>query len=89
MKIYHFEFTVSPKRATTIGFPIDMLRYDHCWPKSEEDSMKIANSFNIMNETGVEVVILRSNNENKSWTPTSGRWESFGWKVIDYKRIDY
>lgn len=67
------------------GFPIDMLRYDHCHPDSEMDSGTIAVSFgrysNTYNETFT--VKVRRIVENKSSYPTEGRWNSFGWKVLN------
>ena len=68
------EFTVRGRTS----FPIDMLRYDSCWPKSEaRDSVAITASFQrikgVKEERQVTLTGLRE--------PTEGRWESFGWKV--------
>ena len=56
-------------------FPIDMLRFDLCFPKSETDSGQITRSY-MPRERGTRCVILVSSKQ-----PTQGRWESFGWKV--------
>ena len=73
-------------------FPMDMLRYDSCFPNSERDSMLIAGTFGrLRNETpwgredfnGRWSICVRSASENK-WTV--GRWESFGVKITDVPR---
>lgn len=54
-------------------FPIDMLRYDACWPASEADSSEITSN-------GLRRVALR----HRSLFPlTPGRWNSFGWKIVE------
>ncbi len=53
-------------------FPIDMLRYDKCWPKTEEDSAKIINP-----PDGRYDVSLLGNS-----TPNTGRWKSFCFSVL-------
>jgi hypothetical protein len=64
-------------------FPVDMLRYDYCYPVREaEDSYNIAAS--IRRDTNGPVRIkLRRTIEHKGNLPTSGRWSSFGWTVIE------
>ncbi len=59
-------------------FPIDMLRYDHCWPHGQEDAAKID-------------ITLGSNRSREQRSvkitgvmyPTAERWQSFGWSVSD------
>ena len=65
-----------PKVMTEISvsgngiFPLDMLRYDSCWPSSQYDVVRISQKdFRTINLTKF----------GEWWT--SGRWESFGWKV--------
>jgi hypothetical protein len=73
-----FEFEVAGRGQ----FPIDMLRYDQCWPKREsEDAMGIERSFR--NDPG----ILRQVTLRGLHPPTVGRWESFGWKIIDERKV--
>lgn len=66
-------------------FPIDMLRYDRCWPASEgSDSVALAATFDLRggglpyeapyNTRSVCLIGLDQ--------PTEGRWASFGWKVL-------
>lgn len=59
------------------AFPIDMLRYDHCFPDSQTDATTISSSLNnrSTNKRHVRVVMERE--------PTRARWESFGWTVVN------
>ena len=75
----------------TYPFPVDMLRYDQCWPSREAtDSVELAEAM-----SGTSDRIHRRNNPdhkprkrrvtlvtNAINRPTVGRWESFGWKVV-------
>jgi hypothetical protein len=59
-----------------LSFPIDMLRYDSCWPASEGDSTIIHSTIAYENKGAVEVTVFAR-------APlTVGRWESFGWSVL-------
>ena len=70
---------------TVIGrgvFPLDMLRYDGCYPKLETDTITIG-------KDGLrEVELHKTLNWGtphellKVWVPTVGRWNSFGWAVL-------
>lgn len=56
-------------------FPVDMLRYDCCWPSASDDARKIESSFaQFGNPTPLEIVLIT----DRSNRPTVGRWESFG-----------
>lgn len=67
------EFTVEG-----IGpFPFDMLRYDQCWPKTQEGSAAIVRGTR-RGHHGVEKVDLVSLGK-----PTEARWQSFGWRVVE------
>jgi hypothetical protein len=66
----------------TFDFPIDMLRFDRCWPKHEsDDSASIAGSLSRIgrnfNKRAIKLVGLNE--------PTVGRWSSFGWTVTDHQ----
>lgn len=54
------------------GFPFDMLRHDCCWPTTSTDAVMMADHRR-------RVVNLLSDS-----APTPGRWESFGWHVIEF-----
>lgn len=76
-RIYVFAAETPHKHAT---FPLDMLRYDRAWPRSEPDSHKMDDDLERYNPPGenrrVELCSLDRPNED--------RWRSFGWTV---KRI--
>lgn len=66
----------------TFPFPIDMLRYDCCYPAREaEDSYNINATIQRVTN-GPVVVRLRRRVENKNDMPTFGRWSSFNWTVL-------
>lgn len=67
-------------------FPFDMLRYDACYPNSEQDSALIASGQRLWLAAGGSKswsVCVRSASDNK-WTV--GRWESFGVKIVEVPR---
>lgn len=57
-------------------FPVDMLRYDACWPKSEGRDSTAMNGDHDSERRRVVLVTAREH------SPTPGRWESFGWRYI-------
>lgn len=62
-------------------FPVDMLRYDTCWPRSQEDTAKlerVSRRQHLRDDRPVRIA-LSSNGR----PPTAARWASFGWKVIE------
>jgi hypothetical protein len=67
---------------TAIGkgvFPIDMLRYDRCFPSSSESATWL--SYRNRDDDNKELprkVALTSDTCDR---PTEARWNSFGWKV--------
>lgn len=65
-------------------FPIDMLRYDHAWPRTEEDSHKVAADYRSdENYPRMRTVELLSDHER---APTEDRWRSFTWEVV---KVEY
>lgn len=54
-------------------FPVDMLRYDSCYPASQEDASKL------LDDDYREIRISRTS-ELKGSTFTVARWQSFGWQ---------
>jgi hypothetical protein len=75
-----YESTVTGRGA----FPVDMLRYDRCFPATERDAIQIGTSFGL--RMGVT-------DASRSFTIcvisehplTSARWSSFGWQVDEIK----
>ncbi len=68
-------------------FPIDMLRYDSCFPASEPDAHMIERINNPTKRSDlalhrVDVSTLRDHRTHAT-IHTPARWESFGWKVVD------
>ena len=66
---------------TVIGtgrFPIDMLRYDGCWPFQSSDAVAIENSFKTIRPPDPESHTVRLEGTCK---PTVARWRSFGWDI--------
>lgn len=80
---YRHEFTVQGKSR----FPIDMLRYDACFPSRSEDAAAIGH-YDVTsgptcqhNEELIDVRLIRYS-ETKDPRITVGRWQSFGWSVV-------
>lgn len=71
-KNYRYEFAVSGNNP----FPLDMLRYDCCWPRSSADVSKLSQAANNRTGSGIIEVTLVGTKE-----PTVERWRSFGWHV--------
>jgi hypothetical protein len=68
---YYQTFTVTGSGH----FPLDMLRYDHCWPSQQSEIYLM----NIASQT--RRIQMARRVDGKSVMPTTGRWESFGWQV--------
>ena len=78
-KVNGYRFTVEG-----IGpFPMDMARYDACFPDSTEDGTRIESSYERRHEPKLmRTVRMRSTVK----PPTEGRWASFGWRVSEVKK---
>lgn len=59
-------------------FPLDMLRYDRCFPGSQSDVMSMAEN----EHTKRRVMLCCDSREMRRRGPTEGRWRSFGWIVV-------
>lgn len=57
------------------GFPMDMLRYDECFPHTGGDAEKFRGS-----RTERREIVLCAYHE-PGWEPEAMRWSSFGWPV--------
>ena len=71
MKMWEFEVRGSGY------FPMDMLRYDGCYPATTDDVLRMSD-----NEKGWRTVRLFMPVSSKDIVPTVGRWRSFGWQVV-------
>jgi len=72
----------------SVPFPLDMLRYDQCWPRSSSDAQTIACFPNYRKETRlfstpirVEVARYSASKRDPGWCTL--RWKSFGWKKVE------
>jgi hypothetical protein len=76
-----WEFTVTGRGR----FPLDMLRYDTCYPVGSDSVSRIEAKtiFERLSRANVEVR-LRSDLK----MPTVDRWKSFGWLVIDMAEVN-
>ena len=59
-------------------FPVDMFRYDRCWPFEGDDSVTIERTLNGEVDYPPGPIHLETNKDNV----TESRWNSFGWTVI-------
>ena len=75
------------------NFPIDMLRYDCCFPQGSEDVGQIVYSadYHLRADALLKKVPFKVTLVCASGRYTPGRWSSFGWKVtrveIDHRSI--
>jgi hypothetical protein len=67
-----YEYFVSGKGE----FPIDMLRFDCCWPRDSEDAHKMIIPFGEPERAKVRSIRMCS-----YYPPTIARWQSFLWSV--------
>lgn len=65
-------------------FPIDMMRYDRCYPRTETDAITAQTRASHSREVEMIAPV-----RERYWTPTKGRWESFGWAVINSECHEY
>ena len=69
-----YEYSVAGYGA----FPLDMLRYDACYPATSEDAVEIGGSMYSRASQRLRTVRVRSVVK----PATAERWQSFGWKVV-------
>lgn len=65
-------------------FPVDMLRYDHCWPASSDDAVSVgsyAMERKTVMVTNIHYVHGNTRKIECSEAFTVDRWRSFGWHV--------
>jgi hypothetical protein len=79
MKIFRHTFKVTGRGQ----FPIDMLRYDGCYPKTGEDAAKIEASFR---DPGTEITVSLERFGEKTWAPERARWSSFLWRMDSHEK---
>lgn len=71
-------------RFTAVGhgyFPVDMLRYDRCWPATQDAIHNMpVETYRRHSLEPAEVEMCGINN------PTAERWQSFGWQIKDVRK---
>lgn len=78
MKPYRKVITV----RGALAFPVDMLRYDRAFPRTELDSLKIQASIESSGTAGTQEIELLSDD-----MPTRDRWQSFGYNILRVERL--
>lgn len=74
-KFYTFKVTGNGE------FPVDMLRYDGCYPRTTEDACNLKlGDFDRKEKRTVELTMVVN---SKDRGPTVDRWRSFMWAVSD------
>jgi len=73
-KVYRTRFTVEGRGH----FPVDMLRYDCCYPETSRDGKYIQ-----VRHEDITTILLARVHAGKQWHPTEARWNSFRWAVVD------
>lgn len=70
-------------------FPFDMLRYDGCYPESQDDVHRMLDSAYADPTLGtVRIVnLIQPVVAGFKKVVTVERWESFGWKVIQQEKL--
>ena len=67
--------------VTGVGpFPVDMMRFEECWPEGIADANAIERSFT--EGAGRVQVRLCCEQTAAMSRPTAKRWESFNWRVV-------
>lgn len=77
---YRTRFKVLPLAAGR--FPIDMLRYNACYPRTEQDAGKIAGTFYPRSPREAVEVELERLHDGREHRLTDERWRSFGWAIV-------
>lgn len=80
-RLYAVRFIVTG----TGEFPFDMLRYDACHPRHEDEARQLGTTYAKGDlPEGKRQIELESRGRPNHWTPTVDRWRSFGWTVDHY-----
>ena len=76
--MYITEFVVEGN----VAFPIDMLRYDACYPADETSAIAIHSTMCDDDPAPIRIS-LKQRHHLKFPRITGGRWESMGWRIYD------
>jgi len=75
MPMYKVQFTVKGKGS----FPLDMLRYDACFPNTQQDVANL--DWDRGDRRIAREVTLVAYTSSPRLIPTTARWSSFMWHV--------
>lgn len=80
-RVRFLSFTVRGKGH----FPVDMLRYDHCWPADQEQVAALIHEIGMPSQWVERDIRLTgfTYGTGSSGGVNPDRWASFGWKVIE------
>ena len=86
-KQWAIKFTVQSRFKIPRAFPIDMLSYDSCYPSNDGYSTgrmidSLDQNISAKEFNPEPITLIHLSHGNKNWSPTNGRWESFGYKVM-------
>ena len=74
-------------------FPLDMLRYDSCYPDTQDDVARIITTLDprrgAVNRKKEDLTVSVVHIGEMAWRPTDDRWKSFGWKVVEHQARGY
>lgn len=68
-------------------FPLDMLRYDRCFPRTGDDAEMLRTPAEHLSSPRC-VTLIALARDMRYWEPSRGRWASFGWYVLDVEPIE-
>jgi hypothetical protein len=69
------------------SFPLDMLRYDRCFPMKEAGPYGCYGIAEPTDYAPLRFVLLGTDQGRKAWTPD--RWRSFGWCLAEIGGKEY
>jgi len=76
----HLRYRFTVRASGPMGFPIDMLRYDTCWPRTSQATQMIGL---LISPGAVANGQTREVELTGEAPPNYARWRSFGWLVLD------
>lgn len=84
MALYVTTFDVNGEST----FPVDMLRYDECFPSRGEDGTEMIHRIgrDVERVATAKPIKLRHIGSSALWQPTFERWRSFGWEAGNVTR---
>lgn len=66
-------------------FPMDMLRYDRCWPSTATDASQMTWDEGELPLERRTIALEFQHMNHFDQRPTAARWARFGWRVVEHK----